>query len=72
MGGSAVLGPLVAGFIIDADVAGLSWRPVFLINIVLGAVGLVAAVKLLPVDEPVSDVPIDGLGAGLLVPACSA
>ena len=66
MGGSAVLGPLVAGFIIDADVAGLSWRPVFLINIVLGAVGLVAAVKLLPVDEPVSDVPIDGLGAGLL------
>jgi EmrB/QacA subfamily drug resistance transporter len=66
MGGSAVLGPILAGFIIDANIAGLSWRPVFLINIVLGAVGLVAAIKLLPNDEPTSNVPIDGLGSGLL------
>ena len=66
MGLSAVLGPIVAGFIIDADIAGLSWRPIFLINIVLGAIGLVAAVKWLPHDEPTSDAPIDGLGAALL------
>lgn len=66
MGGSAVLGPIVAGFIIDADFAGLSWRPMFLINIVLGAIGLIAAIKLLPHDEPISAIPIDGLGAGLL------
>ena len=66
MGGSAVLGPIVAGFIIDADIGGLSWRPMFLINIILGGVGLVAAVKLLPSDQPSSTVPIDGIGAGLL------
>lgn len=66
LGGSAVLGPIVAGVIIDSDVGGLSWRPMFLINIVLGAVGLVAAIKLLPHDERSSAVPIDGLGAGLL------
>jgi EmrB/QacA subfamily drug resistance transporter len=66
LGGSAVLGPIVAGFIIDADIGGLSWRPIFLINIVLGAVGFVAAFKLLPHDGPSSEVPIDGLGAGLL------
>ncbi len=66
MGASAVLGPIVAGLIIHADIAGLSWRPMFLINIVLGAVGFIAALSLLPADEPISDVPIDGLGSGLL------
>jgi EmrB/QacA subfamily drug resistance transporter len=66
LGGSAVLGPIVAGFIIDADIGGLSWRPVFLINIVLGAVGFAAAVRLLPHDGPGSTVRIDGLGACLL------
>lgn len=66
MGGSAVLGPIVAGFMIDADIGGLSWRPIFLINIVLGGIGFVAAVRLLPHDEPAGGVAIDGLGAGLL------
>ncbi|RIJ77041.1 DHA2 family efflux MFS transporter permease subunit [Nakamurella silvestris] len=66
MGASAVLGPIVAGFIIDADLFGLTWRPMFLINIVLGVVGIIAAVKLLPKDEPTSTARIDGLGSGLL------
>lgn len=66
LGGSAVLGPILAGFVIDADIAGLDWRPIFLINIVLGAVGLVAAARVLPADEPNRDEVIDGLGAGLL------
>jgi EmrB/QacA subfamily drug resistance transporter len=66
MGISAVLGPIVAGFIIDADIAGLMWRPIFLINIVLGTVGFFAAVKFLPHDRPTGEEPIDGLGAGLL------
>jgi EmrB/QacA subfamily drug resistance transporter len=66
MGVSAVLGPIVAGFIISANVAGLDWRPVFLINIVLGLIGLVAAIKLLPRDQPVSHEPIDAVGAALL------
>jgi EmrB/QacA subfamily drug resistance transporter len=66
MGGSAVLGPIVAGFIISANIAGLTWRPIFLINIVLGSTGFVAALRLLPQDGPASAVPIDGLGSGLL------
>jgi MFS family permease len=60
-----VLGPVVGGFIISADLAGLHWRPVFLVNIVFGTAGLIAAV-LLPDDQPVSGEPIDGLGSGLL------
>ncbi len=66
MGASAIAGPIFAGFIIDADIAGLSWRPMFLINIVLGAAGFIAAGKLLPHDGPTSDVPIDVPGATLL------
>ena len=66
MGASAVLGPIAAGFIISADIAGLSWRPIFLINIALGTTGFVAALRLLPHDGPASAVPIDGLGSGLL------
>ncbi len=63
---SAVLGPIVAGFIIDADIAGLTWRPIFLINVILGGVGFAAALKYLPHDLPSEGVVIDGLGAGLL------
>lgn len=66
LGGSAVLGPILAGFIIAANVGGLTWRPMFLINIVLGGIGLVVALKVLPPDGVGSDIPIDGLGAGLL------
>jgi EmrB/QacA subfamily drug resistance transporter len=66
MGLSAVLGPIVAGFIITANLAGLDWRPIFLINIVLGTSGLVAAWVLLPHDTPVSRERIDALGSGLL------
>lgn len=66
LGASAVLGPIVAGFLIDADLFGLTWRPVFLINIVLGVIGFAAAARILPADAPTSDTPIDGRGAGLL------
>jgi EmrB/QacA subfamily drug resistance transporter len=66
LGASAVLGPIVAGFIISANIAGLGWRPIFLINIVLGTVGFIAALRLLPHDGPTSAVRIDGLGSGLL------
>ncbi len=66
MGASAVLGPIVAGFLISADLGGLTWRPIFLINIVLGTAGFLAAVRVLPKDEPASPIPIDGTGAVLL------
>jgi EmrB/QacA subfamily drug resistance transporter len=62
-------GPVLAGLIIDADVAGLSWRPIFLINVVLGVVGLALAARILPHDVAEEDVVVDGLGSGLLAAA---
>src|SRR5262249_12345371 len=42
LGLSSVGGPVLAGFLISADLFGLSWRPIFLVNVILGGVGLVA------------------------------
>jgi EmrB/QacA subfamily drug resistance transporter len=66
LGIATVGGPVLAGFLIDADLAGLGWRSVFLINIVLGSAGLVAAVRLLPRVEADPTARFDALGAGAL------
>jgi EmrB/QacA subfamily drug resistance transporter len=66
MAGGAIAGPIVAGFIISANIAGLTWRPIFLINIALGSFGFLAALRVLPDVPPSSDAPIDGFGASLL------
>jgi EmrB/QacA subfamily drug resistance transporter len=67
LGLSSVGGPVLAGFLISADVFGLSWRPIFLINIILGVLGLVLAVKILPRDgDGDRSVVIDGWASGLL------
>ena len=69
LGLSAVGGPLLAGLLIDANLFGLGWRPMFLINIVLGAAGLAAGLRLLPRDAGDRAVRIDALGSALLA-AC--
>ncbi|WP_375493237.1 MFS transporter [uncultured Jatrophihabitans sp.] len=66
LAGSAVLGPIVAGLIISANIGGLTWRPMFLINIVLAAIGLIAAITLLPPDDDKRPEAIDIAGAVLL------
>ncbi|MEU5957391.1 MFS transporter [Streptomyces sp. NPDC047525] len=66
MGLSAVGGPVLAGFLIDADLGGLGWRSMFLINLVLGGAALVAAARLLPKDPGDSTTSIDGTGSAYL------
>jgi EmrB/QacA subfamily drug resistance transporter len=66
LGLSSVGGPVLAGFVISADWFGLSWRPIFLANIVLGATGLVLAAKILPRDDGDRSTVVDGWGSGLL------
>jgi EmrB/QacA subfamily drug resistance transporter len=67
LGLSSVGGPVLAGFIISADLFGLSWRPIFLANIVLGIIGLVMAARILPRDDDGDrSAVVDGWGSGLL------
>ncbi|MET9913149.1 MFS transporter [Streptomyces sp. NPDC006476] len=69
MGLSAVGGPILAGFLVDADLAGLGWRPMFLINLLLGGAALLAAARLLPRDTGDPSVSVDGRGSALLAGA---
>ena len=66
LGIAGIGGPVLAGFIINADIAGLSWRPTFLINIVLGGIGLVAATRVLPQDDGERSTHVDAAGSTLL------
>ncbi|MFI6601999.1 MFS transporter [Nonomuraea sp. NPDC050536] len=66
LGLSAVGGPILAGFLIQADLLGTGWRAMFLINLVLGGGALIAAHRLLPRDAGDRSVTLDGPGATLL------
>ncbi|MFF3286571.1 MFS transporter [Streptomyces sp. NPDC003023] len=69
LGIATVGGPVLAGFVIDADFAGLSWRPIFLVNLLLGTLGVVLAARILPRDNADRSVTVDGAGAGILAVA---
>lgn len=62
----AVGGPILGGYLVDADWFGLGWRPMFLINIVVGALGLLLAYAVLPRVDADPRVRIDGIAAALL------
>jgi EmrB/QacA subfamily drug resistance transporter len=67
LGLSSVGGPVLAGFLISADLFGLSWRPIFLINIILGVTGLIMAARILPRDDDGDrSAVVDGWASGLL------
>ncbi|WP_326825415.1 MFS transporter [Streptosporangium sp. NBC_01756] len=66
LGLSAVGGPILAGLLIDADLFGLGWRSMFLINIALGGLTIGLAARLLPHDTGDRAVTVDVLGSGLL------
>jgi MFS family permease len=52
MGLAAVAGPVVGGALVDADVAGLGWRAIFLVNLPLGLVAILAGRRFLPRTAP--------------------
>lgn len=45
---AAVSGPVAGGFLITADIAGLDWRPIFLINIPIALFAVIAGLRLIP------------------------
>lgn len=47
-GVAASLGPVVGGLLIHANIAGLDWRPIFLINVPVGIFAMIAGYKYLP------------------------
>jgi EmrB/QacA subfamily drug resistance transporter len=64
---TAVLGPVIGGALIEANIAGLGWRAIFLINLPIGAGGIVAAWYLLPGGRSPDPLRIDWAGNALVV-----
>lgn len=45
---ASVAGPLIGGLLINADLLGLDWRPIFLVNIPVGILAIVVGRALIP------------------------
>jgi EmrB/QacA subfamily drug resistance transporter len=66
MGLSAVLGPIVGGGLVDADVLGTGWRSIFAVNLPLGIAAFAIAAKFIPAVEPTArSTRLDLGGAGI-------
>jgi MFS family permease len=61
-----VAGQVLGGLLVDLDVLGASWRPVFLINVPVGIVLLVVGPRLLPATKRPSGRKMDWLGVTLI------
>lgn len=45
---AAVAGPLLGGFLVQHDLFGLGWRPIFLLNVPVGIAAIVLTLRLVP------------------------
>ena len=63
---AAVLGPVLGGWLIDADLWGLGWRAVFLINIPVGIAIFALAARFVPETRSSRPMRLDLVGVALL------
>jgi EmrB/QacA subfamily drug resistance transporter len=64
---AASLGPVIGGLLIKANIFGLDWRPIFLINIPVGLFALWAAPKYLPPGKSAHPLKLDIVGTGIVM-----
>jgi EmrB/QacA subfamily drug resistance transporter len=62
-----ILGPILGGFLIEANIADLAWRSVFLVNVPIGMAAVILSFKYLPKSVADKTVKIDFLGAFMVV-----
>lgn len=66
---ASAVGPVLGGVLIGADVWGLTWRSIFLLNVPIGVVALVAAGRVLPEHRARRGGGTDPVGVVLLAAA---
>ena len=54
-----LVGQVLGGVLVSADLLGMGWRPVFLVNVPIGLVLLIASFRFLPIDRPERSRPLD-------------
>lgn len=62
---ASVAGPVAGGLLIHADLWGLDWRPIFLINVPIGIACVIAGRSLIPDVKGNPDLKNDWVGIGL-------
>ncbi|TYB43020.1 MFS transporter [Actinomadura chibensis] len=75
IGLATILGPVLAGLLVDADLLGSGWRAIFLINLPVGAYALVMGARVLPAPSAAdrsggldaTGMLLGGLGMSMLV-----
>jgi MFS family permease len=71
-GVAAVVGQLAGGALVAADVAGTGWRPIFLVNVPIGLIGLALAWRIVPSTRSAAPAPVDVPGTAVLALALLA
>ncbi|GAA5086634.1 EmrB/QacA subfamily drug resistance transporter [Thermocatellispora tengchongensis] len=66
MGLSSVGGPVLAGWLVEADFFGTGWRMIFLINLPVGLLALAGAIRFLPESRSSHAARLDLPGVGLV------
>ncbi|MEU5593360.1 MFS transporter [Streptomyces sp. NPDC020298] len=69
---AAVVGQLVGGLLVGADIAGTSWRPIFLVNVPIGVAVLIVAARIVPGTRSPHPVGIDLPGTVLFAATLTA
>jgi EmrB/QacA subfamily drug resistance transporter len=69
---AAVVGQLVGGLLVSADIAGTSWRPIFLVNVPVGVIVLVVAARIVPNTRSHHPVGVDLRGTVLFAATLTA
>jgi MFS family permease len=63
---AAVLGQVLGGLLVSLNLDGTGWRPIFLVNVPIGLVGLVLAQRYVPDSRHGNAARVDGRGTFLL------
>jgi MFS family permease len=63
---ASIIGQLLGGLLVTANVAGLEWRPIFLVNVPIGIAGLLLARRTVPETRVRNPIGVDVPGTALL------
>jgi EmrB/QacA subfamily drug resistance transporter len=66
IGLATITGPLVGGLLIEADLLGLEWRPIFLVNVPIGIVAVTAAARYLTESKAPRALRLDPIGVAIV------
>ena len=72
MGLASAGGQVVGGLLVDADVAGLGWRAIFLVNVPVGIAAIALAPRLVPESRAERPPALDPAGMALITAALTA